>query len=75
MLERPAVQQQRRTGTAEERGRLIEDPGRHTDRALLRTLTRERQFERIELERGNLAERQRHGDLERARRTEARTLR
>ena len=65
VLERRAVEQDRRARVAEHARRLVEDPARDADRAQLGALARERELERLELEVRDRAEGERDPDLER----------
>jgi hypothetical protein len=71
MLERAAVEQERRSLQAEQGCGLVEDSGRNSDGAPLGALAGERELERIELEVGGSAQRERHHDLEGPRGTES----
>jgi hypothetical protein len=75
MLQRRAVEQQRVPRTPEQRRRLVEDPRWNTRRRPLGALARPGDLQRLELEARDLAQRQRHGDLERAGRAEPGALR
>ena len=75
MFECAAVEKERVLGAPEQRRRLVENAGRHPDRALLCPLTRAYQLERLELEICNRTERKREHDHERPGRAEARSAR
>jgi len=70
VLERPAVEQECAALSAEERSRLVEDPGGNANRAPLCALAGKRELERIGLEVCRGAERERHDHLQRTRRAE-----
>ena len=65
MLERAAVEQDRLAGPPEKRCGLVEDPARNADGAQLGAPARLGELERLDLELGDRAERERDRDLER----------
>ena len=73
VLERTAVEQDRALGRSEEARRLVEDAARDSHRPELRPLAEEGELERIELEVGNRAERERNRHLEGSGRREPRS--
>src|SRR5215213_1315346 len=75
MLERAAVEQQRRPLATEERRRLVQDSRRHADGSLLRALARRSQVERINIEAGDVAKGHCYGHHESAGRAESGSLR
>ena len=71
VLERTAVEQDRALVGSEQARGLVEDAARHADRPQLRPLAEEGELERLELEVGDRAERERERDLEGGGRREA----